>query len=504
MNDNIYSLYKPFRNKISKYYNLDQCLYLVWAYSRNLLFNLPFPQDIEVLTGFNTNENVNIRRVKGISEFMLEFLAKEFMINCQNISPNKSILKREEFGEIVKYTTNELYNNIENLNRTETDLLLDFNRKIHSQLKGQQSFERETILRYYKIFSDDKLNLILQNKLGLNAYQLFSIAFIFFIWTSKYYKSKLPFFISDNPELPKELFATFLSIFSITIDEAKDLLNNYQQVNEDLFYSYNPLYATPIILQDDTFFCPNPLSIYWIIKEGVYYQIVDEIGFSDAFGHSFEKYIGEVLHKCCNNNISILPEAIYDKPEKRTTDWLLVDNNSVMFVECKTKRLTLNSKTKLDLNLSKGILNDLKILAKEIRKIYTTYLDFTDNKYPKPKFDSTKNTFLTIVTLEDWFIYLNPLISNKLNELVQQSFIEKQMDINLIAKYPYTIFSAKDFEREIQIINSIGIAEYFSLLYNKEYQKLNEIRSKTKFVQIFDVNSYDIFNYNQTLNNHTL
>lgn len=503
MNDNIYSLYKPLRNKISKYYNLDQCLYLVWAYSRNLLFNLPFPNDIEVITGYNPNENVNIRRVKGIPEFLLEFFAKEFIINCQNISTKKSILKREEFVEIVKYVKNDLYINLENLNITETDIFLDFNRKIHSQIKGQQSFDRETILRYYKIFSDEKLNLILQNKLELNAYQLFSIVFIFFTWTSKYFKSKLPL-ISAIPNFSTEMFSKFLSHFSIKIEDAKDLLKSYQEINENLFYSYNPILATPILISEDCFFCPNPLSIYWIIREGVYYQIVNEIGFSDAFGHSFEKYIGEVLHKCCNNNISILPEAIYDKPEKRTTDWLLVDNNSVMFVECKTKRLTLNSKTKLDLNLSKGILNDLKILAKEIRKIYTTYLDFTDNKYPQPKFDSTKNTFLTIVTLEDWFIYLNPLISNKLNELVQQSFIEKQMDINLIAKYPYTIFSAKDFEREIQIINSIGIAEYFSLLYNKEYHKLNEIRSNTKFVQIFDVNSYDIFNYNQTLNNHTL
>ena len=163
MNDNIYSLYKPLRNKISKYYNLDQCLYLVWAYSRNLLFNLPFPNDIEVITGYNPNENVNIRRVKGIPEFLLEFFAKEFIINCQNISTKKSILKREEFVEIVKYVKNDLYINLENLNITETDIFLDFNRKIHSQIKGQQSFDRETILRYYKIFSDEKINTIENN-----------------------------------------------------------------------------------------------------------------------------------------------------------------------------------------------------------------------------------------------------------------------------------------------------------------------------------------------------
>lgn len=503
MNENINLLYKPFRNKISKYYNQEQCLYVVWAYSRNLLFNLPFPNDIEVIPTFNPNDYVNIRRARGIPEFVLEFLYKEFIINCQNISTQKSILKREEFIKIGKYVIDELYIHLENINNTETDILLDFNRKIQAQIKGQQSFDRETILRYYKIYSDEKLNLILQNKIGLNTYQLFSIVFIFFTWTSKYFKSKLPF-VSAIPNLSTEMFNTFLSHFAIKIDDAKNLLKKYQQVNENLFYSYNPLLANPILIRNDYFFCPNPLSIYWIIREGLYYKIVNEIGFSDAFGPSFEKYIGEVLHKCCNNNISIFPEAIYGKPEKRTTDWLLVDNKSVMFIECKTKRLTLDSKTKIDLDGSKGILNDLKILANEIRKVYTTYLDFTNDKYPQPKFDSTKNTFLTIVTLEDWFIYLNPLISNKLNELVKQSFIENQIDINLITKYPYTIFSAKDFEREIQIINSIGMAEYFHLMHNKEYHKLNDIRTNTHFIEVFDVNSYDIFNNNQYLSNHTL
>lgn len=490
IDENIYSLYRPFRNKISKYYNQEECLYLVWAYSRNLLFDFPFPPEIEVIPTFNPNVSPQIRRSKGIPEFILEFLSTEFIMHCQNIRTKKSIWKREEFNKIGKYVSNELYINIENFNNSQTDNLLDFNRKIHKQVKGQQSFDRETILRYYKIYSDENLNLIIQKKLGLNTYQLFLLVFIFFHWTSKHFKSLLPFAI---PNFSKESIALFLSNFSMNIDDARDELKNYQEINQNLFYTYNPILARPILTRDNYFFCPYPLSIYWIISEGLYYQIVNEKGFSDAFGPSFERYIGEVLYKCCVNNIEIFPETTYGKPEKRTTDWLLVDSKSVMFLECKTKRPSLNSKTKIDPNFPRGIIEDLKILAKEIRKIYSSFLDFKNGKYKQPKFDSIKNIYLTIVTLEDWFIYLNPLISEKLNELLEQSFNEKEMDVNLIKQHPYTIFSSKDFEREIQVINSIGIAEYFQLSHNKEYHELNNKRSKIKYEDIFDVDSQDIF-----------
>ena len=43
-------------------------------------------------------------------------------------------------------------------------------------------------------------------QLGLNAYQLFSIVFIFFTWTSKYFKSKLPL-ISAIPNFSTEIFS---------------------------------------------------------------------------------------------------------------------------------------------------------------------------------------------------------------------------------------------------------------------------------------------------------
>ena len=112
-----------------------------------------------------------------------------------------------------------------------------------------------------------------------------------------------------------------------------------------------------------------------------------------------------------------------------------------MFLECKAKRLRLDSKTTLNLSISESVLKDLKTLAEGIRKLYTSYLDFTQNEYPQIKNNSSKEVHLAVVTLEDWYIYLNPLIAEKLKELVQQAFIEKKMDINLIEQLPYTIFS---------------------------------------------------------------
>jgi hypothetical protein len=492
MSKEIYNLYKPFRNKISKYYLLDECLYLVWAYSRNLLFDYPFPNDIEILPTYNPSDIVNIRRAKGIPEFFLEFLAKEFIINCNNYTTTKSILKKEEFMKVGKYVSNEMYITIENISITKNDALLEFYRKAHSQIKGQKSFNRDTILRYYSIYSSEKLNAIILNKLGLNAYQFFSIAFLFFTWTAKNFKTKLPI-SSDIPNLPTELIEKFLNHFSIKIDDAKINLKSYQEINENLFYTYNPLYSTPILIVDDYFLCPTPLSIYWLLQDGLYHNIVNESGFSDAFGPAFEKHIGYILAKCCTNNFSIYSETNYGNSTSRTTDWIIEDKESVLFLECKTKRPTLNTKTKLDPESEKGIIYDLRKLSVEIRKLYTTFLDFTKGKYSNIQYDSTKNIFLSVITLEDWYFELNPKMEEMLMELVHQSFNEKNMDVQLIEQYPYRIFSAEVFEREIQIINSIGINNYFHLINNNQLNDLNEIRNTIEYTDVFNPSCYDIF-----------
>ena len=41
--------------------------------------------------------------------------------------------------------------------------------------------------------------------------------------------------------------------------------------------------------------CPIPTFLHRRFTDGVYYELCNAVGFSDAFGTSFQRYAGEVL-----------------------------------------------------------------------------------------------------------------------------------------------------------------------------------------------------------------
>jgi hypothetical protein len=485
MSQKIYSLYKPFRNRLVNDYNLIDGLYVIWAFSRNNLFNYSFPPDIELPNNFDPNGDFYKRYKGGIPEFQLEFLMKQILINCPDFSTKKSFLKSAELAKVVNYLRKELYEKIEEeVMISEDDVFIEFNRKAHTQFKEQVSYSPATILRYYKIYSDKTLNSLIESKLQLTVHELFIIGFIFFDSTAKFFRNQLPI-PHKIPKISDENINTFISNFSISIEAAKEELKRYQQVNENLFYTFNPLLAKPIIVYKNSYLCPIPLMVYYLITEGIYYNIVDNKGvFSEAYGNSFQNYIGEVLYKICSEKLSIFPEEKYYSPEeKRTTDWILEDENSIMFIECKTLRLTLISKTNMDMNTPKGLNEDLVEMAKQITKIYVTYLDYVDNKYPQIKYKQNKIFFPSIVILEEWYLFANPMLDMKLKELIIIEMAKKSVDISLLEKYPYVMFSSKNFETDIQLINLLGISTYFEKFFKVE---LNEIRDNTKFNHVFE------------------
>lgn len=257
----------------------------------------------------------------------------------------------------------------------------------------------------------------------------------------------------------------FLQYFSIPIEIAKIEIKEHQQMNENIFYSYNPLLAKPILTSKNSFLCPIQLLLFFQFTGGIYYNIVKEKGFENAFGSSFQSYIGEVLYKCCNNpSLKIIAEEKYGKQVKRTTDWILLESNAVLFIECKAKRMTFGSKSELDLD--GGLKADLEKMATFITQIYKTYIDYTKGKYPNLPFYPSITFFPLIVTLEDWYINLNPSIAHQLHSLVIANVEANNLDSTLIERFPYHIRSTADFERDIQLINTLGIHEYFDKLAN--------------------------------------
>lgn len=482
-NEKIYSLYTPFRNLLRKVNKIDS-IYVIWSYSRNFTFNLEVPYDIELPSGFIINDTIDNRRYYGLPEFEQEFLLKQILINSDNKTSRFSIRNKKMLSKIINYSRKILSEGISEISSNsfelEEDFLIEFHRMAHRQFSWQKSFNLNIIFRYYKIYCNDDLKAIFENRFKMSPFELFIIGFFLFRHTAKTFRIQFPF-KSDFPMISDEMLNVFFENFSMTTDAASKELKEFQQMNENLYYSYNPLHAKPILIFENTFICPMHLLLFWQITNGLYYSIVKEAGFENAYGNAFQNYIGEILYKSIDNKeIIIYPEEKYGKEEKRTTDWVLLDPKAILFIECKTKRLTIGSKTELD--IKKGLVSDLKKMAGFIVQVYKTYLDYKQNKYPTVKFDNDKEFIPLVLTLETWYINFNPRIMSILHNYVISEFENEKIDMQLLIDFPYHLRSSEDFERDIQVINKVGIKNYFEMV---KFNKLNDYTKDFPYVYQF-------------------
>ena len=141
-----------------------------------------------------------------------------------------------------------------------------------------------------------------------------------------------------------------------------------------------------------------------------------------------------------------------------------------MFIECKTKRITLLSKSELD--PAKGLEKDLKKMAEFICQLYKTYHDYVAGLYPQIEFNRTKQFVPLVVTLEEWYIGYHHIISDTLRDYVTSALTDKAIDPAIIDRFPYFTMSCSDFEKNIQVINTYGIRTYFNAIRERNIDDL--------------------------------
>ena len=153
-----------------------------------------------------------------------------------------------------------------------------------------------------------------------------------------------------------------------------------QNYTEAFFYSYNPLRAYPIIYTTqggvESLICPFPTLLIWRFTAGLYYELCDDSRFSNAFGASFQDYVGQVVRRTCvTDRFGIIPEQRYGqkKARKDTVDWIVSDNDVALFLECKAKRPSWGTKMALDDLTALEV--DLGYIADAVVQLYKTIGD---------------------------------------------------------------------------------------------------------------------------------
>lgn len=465
LEDSLFSYYKPLRNQL-KNISLWESLGVVRAYMQHLQINQPLPRDISVLDEYLQGDSIQKR--KWMAEWNLAVLAKEIILNAQEIEPNQFLpsLKKWDFLASVINKLKDLEGKISLLYINKNNVLSELRRIFFLEFPWQiQKPQNSIMFRYFSIYNDKDFDVIIRNKYGLSIKDIYTIGLLF--WGAYmdnlaiYYPPKI-----EVEEINKEKIDNFLKFFSEDISVLKKIIADSNIINENFLYQFNPLKYFPIIrgvyMGKEAMICPVPTFLFWRLTGGIYFDLIKEKNFDNTYGKAFENYINEVLEKTNLRNLQIYRDEEYSLQKgalKKTVDFIIGDEKEILFIECKAKRLSIDSQTLIDIN--EKVDKDYSILANGIFNLYKTLDDYLNNLYPKCKYNN-QLIYPLVLTLEDWFISghsdigVDSLIGRKIIDLFKSS----GLSLDLLEKYPYSIMCVEEFESAIQAMQQSSFKSF--------------------------------------------
>ena len=378
--------------------------YVVWAYSQYLHLRMDdefqIPNDIEVAPQF-----LAASPPQGLlAEWTLEQIAREVIQYGSDISHGGRSLRQwatlAQIANALRDLEGEIYKRLVGPKK----LLLEMMRISHRQFIWQQgNLNWHWIIRYYKLYNTPTIDKISQQGTGLTIDHIFLIGMTFLGTLFERPFITQPIKV-ELPGVAQEHVERFLRFTSLDMVGLGVKLRAEHALDEGFAYRYSSLREFPLIRFSNVglnqIACPIPTLLFWRITMGLYYALKDEDGFSDAFGRSFQDYVGQVLdHRVGHQGMRVIGEAEYHtgKHRKDTVDWIVQQGDDAgLFIECKTKRLTWASKA--DLADLSALDRDIRQLAGAVIQVYRTIKDYRENHYPQLRFLRGRRIYPVIVS----------------------------------------------------------------------------------------------------------
>ena len=119
------------------------------------------------------------------------------------------------------------------------------------------------------------------------------------------------------------------------------------------------------------------------------------------------------------------------------------------------------------------ILNDNLIKGEIISVSSGNIQEYKENKYPHYKYSAGKKVYPMIVTLENWLLFGDELLT-RLERFVSKRMIEKNLPMEWLSEMPYSVCSIDEFENIIQISEKVGLEKIMrGKLFDGENKKWN-------------------------------
>lgn len=474
----VFELYKPFRNRMAEL-SYEDSLYVTWAYSQYLQIDkFEIPAGIDVSDEFRKLKP----RQRWIAEWELEILAKEVLINGRKVERKGRSFRS---WTVLASAINQL-KGLENAiyGLSSKDILIELTRIAHRQFVWQANPPNSTTtIRYFKIFNSCAINQITLDRLNLSVSDVYMCGMAL-IGNFLSHPAVYPPFTTDIRNLSEEKISKFLAITCLPISNLKVLLRSQQQYNEKYAYAYNSLREFPLIQMRfrgrEAIVCPLPTLLYWRFTGGLYYELIHDPRFSQAFGMSFQRYVGEVVERACpSKEILLFSEQKYGtkKARKDSVDWIVSDDNAAIFLECKAKRLSWTAKTELD-DL-RALNTDISEMASAVVQVYKTIGDYNDDQYEHFSFSKDRKIYPVIVTLENWYLFGDAMFG-RLREAVVEKLKAASIAEKIIDEMPYSLVPIEELEIGMQVVNAVGVQKFLDGKINdaemKQWEWLSYIR----------------------------
>jgi len=464
MNDS----YRKLRRLVSDL-SFEDSFATTWAFSQyTQIKDFSFPSDVERHPSFTSAP------FGQPYPWQLETILREIVLRSSDVHQRGKTLRRWNDVAAVVNALRALENALQADILGPDNILLEVLRVSHQQFPWQRPPATRFLGRYYWIFKDPKIDGICRELTGLPVQKIYAIGSgLWGHFISKPFL-RLPIQLDDTTTLSSEEIAAFLTLCSSEVYSLRQMVKS-EHVLDDAYAYDNRLVRTWPLVQFrvrglDYLSCPLPTLLFWRYTSGLYYDLTANGDFFNALGASFQNYIGETLKRgLSGTELKYQAEEKYGRKGKTkdTIDWVILDADAAVFLECKSKRLSQNAKTKL---VSREALNsDIAILADAIRQAYKTIAEYQADRYPSIRFDPARKIYPVIVTLENWFP-LSGVVTTELNRQLKIKLVEANIPESVLTEMPYTVTSCEEIEEAVQIISSTGIQRFFEGKFTEQYQ----------------------------------
>ena len=220
----------------------------------------------------------------------------------------------------------------------------------------------------------------------------------------------------------------------------------------EVFYEPNPLLWMPIIQDEGRYYAPYPELIAYAVTRGLFFTCGAQWArFSEAFGSTFEKYVGDLLkaHIRAGELISAAEEEAAGYTGK-TCDWTILLGDIGVLIECKSSALFSRAKK---LATPKAVRTDLvknligQRSGKGLVQIYAKLQAIKNGEMPSPFREK-------YAKVETWYpvVLLYDQLKNANAREVLRAILNEELGKVGIPEFGHQIWHVEELENLLKLV----------------------------------------------------